>query len=291
MSDSIEPRLPKWPFYLGDVLLLGLACLVYRKNQAAMGHWELAVAVFCVVAGAVFAIAPFVLEYRATLKFAEARGLATTVEQLKNLETLAAQIGNATGHWQEVQKQADKTAGNTREITERMAAEVRAFTEFMQRANDGEKGTLRLEVDKLRRAEGDWLQILVRILDHTYALQQGAVRSGQQNVISQLTHFQSVCHDAARRVGLTPIAAKPGEAFDAQKHQSIEDGVQPAADATVTETVAPGYSFQGKLIRPVLVRVSGTAPETTAGEVGISSAGSMPADQSQLPLEEPQAPQ
>lgn len=285
MSDVIEPKLPKWPFYLGDVLLLGLAWLVYQRNQAAMSHWELVLAAFCVIVGAAFAITPFVLEYRAALKLAEARGLASVVGQLEKLEQLTAQISSASGQWQDVHKHADKTAGSAREIAERMAVEVKAFTEFMQRANESEKGTLRLEVDKLRRAEGDWLQVLVRILDHTFALHQGAVRSGQQNVIAQLAHFQGVCHDAARRVGLTPIAASGGEPFDPQRHQSIEDGVKPDPDATVTETVAPGFSFQGKLIRPVLVRVSGTVQGAMIGEAGSSSGGSMATNQSQLPLE------
>ncbi len=282
MSDVREPNLPRWPFYLGDVLLLGLAYLIYQKHATALGHWELALAVLCVIVGGVFAVTPFVLEYRAALKRTEARDLTSVVAQLQNLEGLTAQITHATGHWQDAHKHADKTAGAAREIAERMAGELRTFSEFMQRANEGEKGTLRLEVEKLRRAEGDWLQIVVRILDHTFALHRGAVRSGRETVIAQVTNFQSVCLDAARRVGLTMLGANTGEPFDPQKHQSIEDGVKPPPDATITETVAPGYSFQGKLIRPVLVRHAGM-PQTFTPEE--------PADQSQLPLEQTDAPQ
>ena len=36
MSEVIEPKLPKWPFYLGDVLLLGFAYLIYRRNAGAL---------------------------------------------------------------------------------------------------------------------------------------------------------------------------------------------------------------------------------------------------------------
>src|SRR5271168_5272104 len=265
MSESIERSLPKWPFYLADILLLGLAWLIYAREQAAMGHWELALAVLCVIAGGVFAIMPFVLEHRASLKLAEARGLATVVGQLENLKGLAAQISGASAHWQDAHSYADKTAATAREIADRMGTEARAFTEFMQRANDNEKGALRLEVEKLRRVEADWLQVLVRVLDQTFALHLGAVRTGQPNVAAQVSRFQAICHDAARRVGLTPIAANPGDAFDDQRHQPIEDGVKPAADATVTETVAPGYSFQGKLIRPVLVRLGGVGPDAANG--------------------------
>ena len=289
MSDVIEPKLPKWPFYLGDALLLGLAWLVYRRNQTVMSHWELALAAGCVIVGAVFAVTPFILEYRATLKLAESQGLATVVEQLENLEDVAARISGASGHWQDVHKHADKTAVSAREIADRMAVEVKAFTEFMQHANENEKSTLRLEVEKLRRAEGDWLQVLVRILDHTFALHQGALRSGQPNIVAQLNNFQNVCLDAARRVGLALVVANPGDAFDSQRHQSIEDGVKPAPDATVTATVAPGFNFQGKLLRPVLVRLDGVTQGSAIETTGMSAGGSLPTGQSQLPLAGPES--
>ena len=250
--------------------MLGLAYFIYHQNRQALGHWELALAVLCVAVGALFAITPFVLEYRAGLKLAESAALTTVVAQMRNLETLAAHISGATGQWQEVQQQAEKTSVGAREIADRMAGEMRAFTEFMQRANESEKATLRLEVDKLRRAEGDWLQVLVRILDHTFALHQGALRSGQANVIAQLAHFQNVCHDAARRIGLVPFAAMPSDPFDPQRHQSIEDGVKPAEGAAVAETVAPGFSFQGRLIRPVLVRLAASVRSAAPGEAAES---------------------
>ena len=63
-----------------------------------------------------------------------------------------------------------------------MTGEVRQFTEFMQKMNDSEKAALRLEVEKLRRGEGEWLQVLVRILDHVFALHAAAVRSGEPKV-------------------------------------------------------------------------------------------------------------
>ena len=278
------PKLLKWPFYLGDGLLLGAAYFIWHHTQLTMGHWELGLAVLCIGAGALLGLAPALLEYRAEMKLAEARALTTVVAQIQNIERLAGQISGATGQWQEAQEQADKTAAVAREIAERMTAEVKSFTEFMQRANDSEKATLRLEVDKLRRAEGDWLQVLVRLLDHVYALNQGARRSGQPTLIEQLSHFQNACRDAARRVGLTPFTANEAEPFDAQRHQWVEDGAKPPANATVAETIATGYTFQGKMLRPALVRLQGPAAAMPPGD-----AAAMPAtpegEQSHLPLE------
>jgi molecular chaperone GrpE (heat shock protein) len=198
---------------------------------------------------------PFLLEYRLAVKLAEAHALTTVVAQMKDLETVAGQISGATGRWQTVQESADKTARSANEIADRMTAEMKGFSEFIQSANEGEKSALRLEVEKLRRAETDWLQVLVRVFDHTYALHQAALRSGQPTLIEQLSQFQTACRDAARRVGFTPFVAAPAEPFDEQRHQLAKGESKPSTDAAVDETVATGYTYQGRILRPALVRL------------------------------------
>jgi len=257
MRDRIEPGLPKWAFFLGDLLLAGVAGLIYFKSSLPLGAGQAAVMVVCVGGGALLSILPFILEYRVAAKLAETAALTDVVGQINKLENLADQIAGATGRWQSVQEVADRVASTSKAIAERMSAEARAFTEFMQRANETEKATLRLEADKLRRAEGEWVQVVVRMLDHVYALHMGAVRSGQPKLIAQLDHFQYACRDAARRIGLTPFAANPSDLFDAQRHQVLEGEPVPVEGATVAETVATGYTFQGRLLRPALVRVQG----------------------------------
>ena len=282
MSDLNAPKLAKWPFFLGDALLLGMACLITYQSKPALGHWELCFVVLCVVGGALLGIAPFLLEYDALVKLTEASALTTVVSQLHNLEGIAAQISGATSRWQEAQDQADKTTRSAREIADRMTAEAQAFTEFMRQASDNERATLRLEVEKLRRTEGDWLQVLVRTLDHVFALHQGALRSGQPGLIEQLGNFQNACRDAARRVGLTPFAANETEPFDPQRHRLIDEAAKPPADAIVAQTIAVGYTFQGRLIRPALVSL-----RETPAAVAAPAPEAAPAEQSSLPLATP----
>jgi molecular chaperone GrpE (heat shock protein) len=235
--------------------LVGVAALFFWKSTLPLGIWEGGLIVSSVAAGAFLAILPFVLEYRMASKLAESEALADVVGQIKHLENLAERIGAATARWQSVQEVADRVAATSKAIAERMSAEAKAFTEFMQRANDSEKATLRLEVDKLRRAEGDWVHVLVRMLDHVYALHIAAVRTGQTNLISQLDHFQNACRDAARRIGLTPFTASTAEPFNAECHQVVDGQKKPPEGSTIAETVATGYTFQGRLIRPALVRL------------------------------------
>lgn len=232
----------------------------------------------CVALGAALSVWPFVLEYQAAARLAEAEGVAGIVGQIQQLDAIAEHIRNATAQWQSVQESSDKTRAAAAEIAERMTAEARAFSEFMGKANDSEKATLRLEVDKLRRAEGDWIHIAVRILDHVYALHRAGVRSGQPELVSQLNHFQNACRDAARRIGLVPYVGAPDEPFDERRHH-LPDGEKAAAGAVIEDTVAAGYTFQGQLLRPALVRLRN-------GEAaGPSDAEKADAPQGQLALD------
>lgn len=288
MSDSNELRVSKWPFFLGNACMLGLAYFIYLQGKSPMQPWEIGFGALCVVIGATLAVTPYIMEYRALVKYGALNrliatsALCTATEKIQNLEALVAQISSATDQWQSAQTQADKTTDAAKEISSRMSAELKDFTAFMQKAGEGEKGTLRLEVEKLRRAENEWLNITVFILDHIFALNRAAERSGQQTLINQLAHFQNSCRDAARRVGLVPVLAEPNEPFDPQRHQTAA-GEKPADDALVVEVLATGFSFQGRALRPVVVGVNttkpGSAPETIA-----------PSDQSQLSLEAAQAP-
>jgi len=267
MQESRAPRLAKWPFFLGNVVLLALAWFIFYQGKRPLGGLEVLACVICVAVGAALSVWPFVLEYRSAEKLLQTAALTSVVSQVQNLEQVAGQISGATAQWQTVQEAADKTARQAKEIAQKMADEAKAFANFMQQTNDNEKSALRLEVDKLRRIEADWLQVLVRILDHVHALNRAAAQSRQPTVIEQLGRFQSACHDAARRVGLTPFIAGASDKFDAQKHQVVDGQKEPVEDSLIEETLANGYTFQGALVRPALVRLQNgnghqASPET-----------------------------
>jgi molecular chaperone GrpE (heat shock protein) len=291
--DLKELKVPKWPFFLGDAIMLGLAYYIFwQAEKLPLGRWELSALAICAALGALLGILPYLLEYRAVVKYGalikliDASSLCAAAEKLSSLESCVAQITSATGHLQSAQAQADKTAGLAKEISDRMAAEVREFTGFLQKANDAEKATLRLEAEKFRRAEGEWLGVLVHILDHVFALTRAAQRSGQEKLIAQLNQFQNACREAARRVGLSIVLAAPGDAFDAQRQQVPEGGEVPPG-ASVGEVLATGITFQGRPIRPVMVRLQNNEAATSlvAGEPTIEATS-----QSQLPLGSVESP-
>lgn len=255
MRDAISSSVPKWPFFLGDAALVALAGLIFFARRPALAPWELFACALCVALGAALGVWPYLLDHHARVKRIETDALGSVSEKIQNLELLAAQISNATNQWQGVHLQAEKTSTNAKEITDRMAAEVRDFTAFMQKANDSEKATLRLEVEKLRRAERDWLQALVLVLDHVSALHGGAVRSGKTGVIEQLTQFRHACQEAVRRVGLVAYAPAPGDAFDPARHASADSDAVPDG-GVIAEPLTVGFTLQGQVVRPALVRLA-----------------------------------
>lgn len=282
MTEQTRITVPKWPFFLGDAIMLGLAWFVFSQSKMPLDPFALGAICACTALGAILAIIPFVLEYRILLKQAEAAALTSVVDQVQNLEAIAIQIGQATGQWQTVQEHSSKTVAAAKEIGDSMTAEAKAFAEFMQKANDAEKSTLRLEVDKLRRGETEWLQIVVRMLDHTFALHTAAVRSGKAGVIDQLTQFQTALREIARRVGLVAFTANPGEVFDAAKHQTADEQ-KPADGTKVRETAAAGYTFRGQLIRPALVVLAGPPEAPAELELASTHAAAAPDENPQEP--------
>ncbi len=255
MTDRSVPKLSKWPFYAGDLLLLALAVWIIRRSPNPFAPWPLFFLVASGAIGAWFCVQPFLVEYRAELAFAEADVLTTAVDQIKNLQTLSNQISFATAQWQLVQEQSAKTLISAKEMAEQMTVEAKSFGEFMKRANDLEKTHLRLEADKLRRGEGEWLQIVVRLLDHVYALYQAGVRSGQPALREQLLNFQNACREIVRRLGIVAFEAETDAPFNEKAHQLMDSEARPPAGARVAEMLAVGYTFQGQLLRGAVVTV------------------------------------
>jgi hypothetical protein len=262
MASSFPPPTPRWPFFLGDALLVIFALILFYTNRTPTGCSVLVASTLCMALGALLGVMPFLMDDRAARRQEEAAGLASTVNQIRNLEAVASRIAEATAQWQSIHDHATQAAKAARTTAETMDTQMKSFMEFFQKANDSERQHLRLEVDKLRRSESDWVAVLVRIMDHVYAITAAGMRSGQRNVIAQLTQFQNACRDAARRVGLAPIEIDPGTPYDPDQHQ-LPEGVAPTPGARVAYTLATGYTLRGERVRPPLVQLEDQAPADT----------------------------
>jgi molecular chaperone GrpE (heat shock protein) len=242
------------PFLIGDGVLLATATVLFAQGHRPLQGYEVAAIGFCVALGAWLGVWPWVLRHRAALKRMETDELKDTVARIQQLDEVARRVEIATNKWQTAQDAADRTARAARDMAAEMAEREGKFQEFLTRANDTERRHLRLEVQKLRQGENTWLQVLVFIMDHIHALHTAADRSGQRKVAREIGRFQHACLDAARRVGLARLEVPPGAPFDAEQHHLPEPEAAAArAGAPVVALLAPGYSFQGRLLRKPLV--------------------------------------
>jgi len=262
MTDA-KSKLPLWPFAAADALFLGLAFLLLRQGHKPLAWWEAVLLIVCGAAAAVCGLLPFLRRNEDDQALAQARLLADSVSQIQKLDLLAGRIVDATNQWREYQQQAAASVAAARAVSESAAAEGRDLREFLQKVNDSEKAHLRVEAEKLRRAEADWLGVVIYILDHVFALNRAAGHSGQPALIEQIGQFQNSCRDAARRVGLAPTAVQAGDPFDPKLHQLREDAA-PGENALVGVMLAPGYTYQGLLVRRALVALKENSPGVAA---------------------------
>lgn len=267
MSENARPTLSRWPFLLGDLLLLAAGAGVAWLAHTGRLEWSPALAALLVAAvalGGWMLVTPFLREHAAAVRLEEQAGLAGTLQQIQQLRNVAAQVTAAGTQFQAAQESATRTQAAAGELLAAMQAERQSFTQFLQQANDQDRQALRLEVEKLHRGEQEMLQVVVVLLDHSYALLQAAVRSGHQGIVQQLAHFRHACLDTVRRLGLVALEARPGEEFNAQLHEWAQP--RTATPGTrIGRTVACGYTFRGVALRRIIVDPPEPPPAVSTG--------------------------
>jgi len=72
-----------------------------------------------------------------------------------------------------------------------------------------------------------------------------------------------------------------------ERHHLADGKEAPPADAVVAETLAPGYTYQGRLVRPALVRLrDGNAPAEKPSQTTAEPPAEQPVE---TPVEKPAA--
>ena len=77
---------------MGDLLLLGLAGWIIYQSPEPFALWPLTFTVGCVVVGAWICVIPFLGDYRAAVKLAEAQALHSVTDKINELEEVGRQV-------------------------------------------------------------------------------------------------------------------------------------------------------------------------------------------------------
>jgi len=269
----------KWIFLVADLLLLVGCAWTLQQFLNAKSPYAGLVAIVAILGwayGAWICIMPWLQEYRAETKHLENETLNDAISQIQRLEEISSRVQTATGSWQSAQDAANRTVLAAREVEEKIRSNTKEFIDFSERVTADERNHLRLEVEKLRRAEGEWLHSVARLLDHAFALVQAAHRSGKPQLITQMINFQNACRESVRRVGLAAFEPLPGEPFDERGHQLEDANSVPSPGATINEVLATGFTYQGQLLRRALVRVATAQPDPQTAPAAIEETSAAP---------------
>jgi len=269
MASENESRLGRWPtlvpFLVSALILDLIGYFMMTSSPRPISNLTGAMVALCVISGAIISILPFLWDAKAALRNEELDSLAISSQQIKNIQKIIDQITTATAQWMTVQEHSNNAVDAARSISKEMTEEAKRFSEFMAKAADREKATLKLEVDKLKRGEADWVNVAAGMLDHVYAIYMAALRSGQQNYVNQLANFSQACQEQARRVGLVQFVPNPGDRFDGERHQWVKGEADTPPDAQIRQTIAVGLSLQGQQIRKAVVELDGDEKAYSGG--------------------------
>lgn len=92
MQQNSSLNLPKWPFYMGNILLVGIAILLAFQAGSQLTTAQFFWSFLCVASGAVIFATPFVLEYQGQIKIAEAKSKTIGTSQLKQIDNVLSQM-------------------------------------------------------------------------------------------------------------------------------------------------------------------------------------------------------
>lgn len=266
MTDRPTPVIPKWPFFCADIILAATAAFIVYFSEHPMELSSLSLCFLSVFSGACLSVIPYLLEYRAANHAFQNDKLQSATDQLHNLELLNVQVGTSVAQLHVVLEECAKLVSTSGSLSDHITAEAKLIREQTDQSHETERSTLRLEIEKLRRSEHDWLQVLTGIMDHVYALHQAALRSGQPELSRQIGLFQRACRDLARRVGLVPFAPEENQPFDPNLHHLADANTQPPPNALISRIIAAGYTYQGQLIRRALISCGSQIPASSDAE-------------------------
>ncbi|MBQ7589083.1 MAG: nucleotide exchange factor GrpE [Verrucomicrobia bacterium] len=262
---STTSSVSKMPFYVADaVLILAAICILAFAKHPLGGSacWALAIILGC---GAWIAILPWFQENKNNAALSQLDGLRSVGECIQQMNTFSAGMNSAIASLANVQKMTEASARAASEAENKIVAHSQDFAERLSKAVSYEKSSLQMQIDKLRRAEDDWIHTGIGIMDHVLALSNAGIQSGKPEIAEQMRHFRGACLEFAARAGLQPFIPAPTDTYDPEKHILPPNTPTPEPGTRISRVLVPGFQYQGQLIRKAMILAENI--EFTQGEV------------------------
>ncbi len=122
---------PKLPFIIGDIVFFGIALTIIGVSDNPLSTGTLAIATGCVIIAIALLITPFLLDYEARLRLAEAKNRSLGESHLRKLSALSEQLNHAVSRSQSIEDEVGKALGATEEITEKLTVQSSDLTQLL----------------------------------------------------------------------------------------------------------------------------------------------------------------
>jgi hypothetical protein len=229
---SDTPRLPKWPFLVGDAALLGVAVLIALRSPQPFTAAAVLTIAGCVALAALLGSIPFLSDYAA-------RQDEALDERQRNLEALtrtladaAEQISIAANGLHELNDLAQKQLHQAQQLPKQLSAQLHDHDRQLNEAAMKENATLREQLETLRAAGiADLKSATATLQETTTALTKREAAAAKQ--------FDAV----------QSAMAKLPAALDRARDETVQ-ALDKARIAAVEQVATAGHALKAALAAP-----------------------------------------
>ncbi|MGJ3242011.1 MAG: hypothetical protein ACFE0O_03500 [Opitutales bacterium] len=285
-SQPPAPTLPKWPFVLGDGLLLALALVVLLRSDGPLTGWEVG---FCVVSvgfgGVLFAV-PFLAEYVLGLRQREQVAREGLDQLLTDVRAGFTALDGALGHRDATLDRLDNGVDAQSSLVERLRKAIEPLESALNTLH-GQQTNLAAVGERLEQAWDGQTSALDDRLDRLTESLQGWQKT-MDGRFEALDKQQAPVTDPVLLERLSTLEEQIGEILDqlqalrrqSRRRQEASGEVESAADKANLLGKALSHARPGgpgsavdRLIRPDSVKdepVAESQPEPVAEDLAVS---------------------
>ncbi len=193
------PKLPKLPFLIGDLLLLGIAAYLVATHPAPLASTTLIAVVVCVALGTVLGAIPFLADYARRQDEAldeRQRGLDALSRTITNA---AEQISIAANGLHQIVEIAHKNLKHAEQLPHKLQDKISEFNAQLDNARDDDREELEKELAELRSTESERLAALADKI-HKSVAELAKLDTAAQKHLSTRTELLQRAENAASRV-------------------------------------------------------------------------------------------
>ncbi len=151
------PRLPKYPFLIGDLALALLAGLIFYFHPNPMAPLPLLVITVCFVIGIASSFIPFLVNYARDQEEANSALRRELGEQFKRLMAASEHLQHATAQLKTIEEVATKNLQTAEKLPYRLQEKIAEFNQQLAETENEEHEALEQELTALRSAESERL--------------------------------------------------------------------------------------------------------------------------------------